>query len=721
MLVATQYGDIMAILIPSKNIYSKDENISENNAIKQVKVGVSKVNEIITENDSFYTFLKDSTDLYIRSQPWSIKYDYRFTSSSVGYAFNYIAAIVGIRYVTTSAQIAVPKVLDSKKVLQLSKLSNFSWSIKYKKSVGSSSVRVSMNSASLSVDDVANVYTNYEDGSAEDLPNSEKLELDFDWIGNDSVTLNAETVLGVGNAIRPLAEDSDNWYFNVNFLAGIEKFSISSQGMASQLGSNYTAQIDGGTAEIYEPISVELTFAGKTVSISLEDNSLVYGDNAPFFNIERNEILQDSLTTFGVPTSQYNATEILAHFFNGKSTLTNVSCGLGEYYDEYGHLAVSTKKTRIAVDPSKIVYERVSGLGYIFTVPQPFERNLHIEIEEIYQGYVSTNTLILQKHQKKVIYNPEGSTIRRILQAYYDVPFALQMDDEVIPYRRDEFGSDLPLFLNANNTPKKFKVCSVQTVYDGATVQKLNLLEASNITDTLIYNFSTQEQFYVLDTLGENADGANIVIPNYYKGFAVGAISLEVTNPISINSITIPTNVKYIDSAWDEINIKETHIESIESWCDISLKQSQMATPIESSHNFFVNGEKVVNLYIPDEVRTIKHGVFYSAKNLLSVNTNKVEFIAEDAFGNCPNIEYVILGKNLKEVLDSAFSTSYPQKYFNVYYEGTADEYKKINIVENYALDYRDPLSQIFYYSESQPLISGKYWHYDQNGNPKIW
>ena len=63
-------------------------------------------------------------------------------------------------------------------------------------------------------------------------------------------------------------------------------------------------------------------------------------------------------------------------------------------------------------------------------------------------------------------------------------------------------------------------------------------------------------------------------------------------------------------------------------------------------------------------------------------------------------------------------SFSYCSILTSVYYKGTAEDWDKLSIgYSNEDLTF----ATLYYYSDTRPTKSGKYWHYDENGNIIIW
>ena len=62
-----------------------------------------------------------------------------------------------------------------------------------------------------------------------------------------------------------------------------------------------------------------------------------------------------------------------------------------------------------------------------------------------------------------------------------------------------------------------------------------------------------------------------------------------------------------------------------------------------------------------------------------------------------------------------------------IYYKGTEEDWKKIEILNKWNYIGTTNLT-IYYYSETEPPLNedgtayeGNYWYYDENGLPKVW
>lgn len=154
----------------------------------------------------------------------------------------------------------------------------------------------------------------------------------------------------------------------------------------------------------------------------------------------------------------------------------------------------------------------------------------------------------------------------------------------------------------------------------------------------------------------------------------------------------------------------------------------------------FYNCESLTNIIIPDDVTLIGERAFYNCNSITNVIIpNKVNNIGAYTFFDCSSLTTVTIlgnitsiGKGAFALCDSLTTITIPavnkiedSAFWNcvnlkkVFYGETIDSWNTINIsvFENTNIK----TSEHYYYSETQPIDNGNYWHYDEKGNVVEW
>jgi hypothetical protein len=137
-------------------------------------------------------------------------------------------------------------------------------------------------------------------------------------------------------------------------------------------------------------------------------------------------------------------------------------------------------------------------------------------------------------------------------------------------------------------------------------------------------------------TIGENAFG-NSEMVSATLGNSVAYIGKRAFFNCFINSINIPNSVTYIGSeVFDRnafpVELKEVHINSIESWMKIKF-ESHSANPLYHAGKLLLNGEPLTDLTIPEGTDSINDYIFYNCESLVNVTfPSGVKHIGMSAF-----------------------------------------------------------------------------------------
>ena len=144
---------------------------------------------------------------------------------------------------------------------------------------------------------------------------------------------------------------------------------------------------------------------------------------------------------------------------------------------------------------------------------------------------------------------------------------------------------------------------------------------------------------------------ANINIPDSVKSIGSHAFY----NCDCLTSVTIPDSVTNIGDYAFYFPLTSIYITDLAAWCNISFANSS-ANPLNHAEEFYLNGELVTELVIPDGVIIIGDFAFYDCDFLTSVTIpDSVTSIGDEAFSNCSKLTSVTIGNGARILGDSAF------------------------------------------------------------------
>ncbi len=215
-----------------------------------------------------------------------------------------------------------------------------------------------------------------------------------------------------------------------------------------------------------------------------------------------------------------------------------------------------------------------------------------------------------------------------------------------------------------------------------------------------------------------------------------------------LTSITLPDTVSYIgENAFCKCtNLSEAHLgnnitligDSAFAECS-SLKFIDLGKKLQKiGAKAFYCCSALTEITLPDTVSEFDsttfektnvmqniNGITYIDKWVISCDKYAVSVlrIKEDtvglfsnAFSNCQNLENILIPASVKYIMQNAFNEN--TKLSEVYYGADENAWSKISISENN--DYLQSVKNLYYYSEKDPMVSYKHWHY-VDGKIEIW
>ena len=160
--------------------------------------------------------------------------------------------------------------------------------------------------------------------------------------------------------------------------------------------------------------------------------------------------------------------------------------------------------------------------------------------------------------------------------------------------------------------------------------------------------FADRNEATVIENYGSKYQG-EIVIPEsvVYEGtvYSVTSIDRLAFNCCGgLTSVTIPNTITSIgDGAFQGCNnVVSAHISNLEAWCNIDFG-TYNSSPLFVASHFYINGEEVMDLVIPNGVTSIKDYAFASFNGTSVTIPNSVTSIGDYAFANYTNVRLLKL------------------------------------------------------------------------------
>ncbi len=154
--------------------------------------------------------------------------------------------------------------------------------------------------------------------------------------------------------------------------------------------------------------------------------------------------------------------------------------------------------------------------------------------------------------------------------------------------------------------------------FEGLFAVRAKAAGTSNLTFTL----NSDGKSYSVTDCDTSVTG-EIVIPDTYNGLPVTGIGYSAFNGCTnLNAIVIPESIKTIGTSafYGCVNLKDVYAFDLAKWCEIEIYgDSYYSNPLCFAQNFYINGELITDLVIPDGVKSIGWYAFCGWKGLESV------------------------------------------------------------------------------------------------------
>lgn len=160
-----------------------------------------------------------------------------------------------------------------------------------------------------------------------------------------------------------------------------------------------------------------------------------------------------------------------------------------------------------------------------------------------------------------------------------------------------------------------------------------------------------------------------------------GVKSIDQTNFMgcsSLESITFGESISSFSSYAfkDCSNLKSVFVPNLDTWLHVkcsyvknantSLKTNEVSSPLIHGADLYINGEKLVNLVIPEDVTSISLFNFYGCTSIKEITIEGELTIGQGAFENCKNLQKLtIKGDCVLEKGCFSMCTSLTQVVFN--------------------------------------------------------
>lgn len=504
----------MAIVIPSKNIYDKQNPKVRDNVIERIEVGAVEVvpdNEYETPvyNKSFNNFINGK-----REEKSS-----EILSTPLGGYYTLYTVYSGLKLTYCDFSVLIKKLQNNKFISTLllgtkidevgNETNNITYTIYGKKRIGEISATYYVSLSGIP----SKIEGYYTIGKTPTITNEEQLLISSNYQTDEikslfSTTLTTKhpdithtatiTVINEQTNFKTVKakdyeENNVEYYKLLNndgsetlkILVGIEKISAWGDGKISY--SNPTESNDyikqSSNYIQYLPEKIEITVYGNTIGIDLTDKTVyIKGETQKeVHSIDVNELMQTSNYYQSTDTNAIERAfkDTQDEYAKGKETAT-IRCSISDYFDENGEKKIGIIPVLNRAYRHSFFEEDYDYQEYIdkIELDNTYLDDTLVVVEYFFNGkYDYKDTLYIKAGEKSIYirYDPRLVAVVKFVGKKF--PMSFKMYDEVLPRVYGADGKDRPMSLYQDGTAKVFQVLGTNIYYDGAVWQELSLQE----------------------------------------------------------------------------------------------------------------------------------------------------------------------------------------------------------------------------------------------------
>lgn len=489
-----QWWELMAIIIPSKNIYDKQNPKVRDNVIERIEVGAV---EVVPDN-SYETpvFNQGIENGWIEKDIIDNAEQGQYNAIGIYNVYQRCVSYLSLKPIYLELPI---KIIRTKYKSYINKIYT-----DYKNK-GTKLPQIGVTIRAIKQEGIATASARYDfvqddNGTGAKLTTTPTLtqvgeSIDVNSIENPLLSYEIKGVNGLSSAkaqlnytiqegvVSDIKINEEDFSFDLKLLVGYQQIKMGwDTQWASYLPNEDTVQLNGDYVN-YIPQKVEITIYGDTIGIDLTDKTVhINGDTQKkVHSVDGNELMQTTNFSYNYIQLKENSDFLIS--YNDERTIAVVEI-INNYY-QYKPLKInivdddnSAEITKYYNNPSSIVL----NVEYGYRI-----RNLTVYASPEIKKLEDNFTPIIIGFEK----GKETATIRCSIGNYYDydsgnkvisvdnstqkMSFALY--DKVIPMVYGADGQDRPMSTYKNGTAKVFQVLGSKVFYDGAVWQELYLQE----------------------------------------------------------------------------------------------------------------------------------------------------------------------------------------------------------------------------------------------------